>query len=307
MKTDSARRATLPKFTDRLTLGKDGLRVSPFCLGQVRSPAAVVAASDRGIKFFFVTADMHWPMYAALRKGLGDLLARGPRIRGEIVVGVVCYPTQPEFCSLPFQEVLGEIPGLGTIDLLIAGGAYAGELDTRLPVYEEHRRQRYLGAGAIGVTFHARSTALAAFNQNLLDIAFIRYNPDHPGASTDLFPQLQRQGRTLLFGFNSTRGFLRPSRLESLGVKQGVYWCPTITDYYRFALSQPELDGLLVSPGTPAEVAALETALDQGSVAEEEERFLLDLSLLATGKAKLVFKEVPESPPSARGFGAVER
>ncbi len=291
MKTDSTRRASLPKFTDRLTLGQDGLRISPFCLGMVRSPAAVAAAFDRGINFFFVSADMHWPLYAALRQGLSDLLARGKRIRDEIVVGVVCYATQPEFCWMPFQEVLDEIPGLGTIDLLIAGGAYPAELEARLPVYEEHRRQRYLGGGAIGVTFHARSAALAAVNQNLLDIAFVRYNPEHPGASTDLFPHLQRQGRTLILGFNSTRGFLTPSRLESLGIKHGVYWHPAATDYYRFALSQAELDGLLVGPGTPAEIVALETALGQGPLAEEEERYLLDLSLLSNGKAELVSEE----------------
>lgn len=309
MKTDPVRRATLPKLTDRLTLGKDGLLISPFCLGMVRSPAAVAAAFDRGINFFFVSADMHWPLYAALRQGLRDLLARGRRIRDEIVVGVVCYPTQPEFCSMPFQEVLDEIPGLGTIDLLIAGGAYAAELGKRLPIYEEHRRQRYLGAGAIGVTFHARSAALAAVNQNVLDIAFIRYNPEHPGASTDLFPHLQRQGSTLIFGFNSTRGFLTPSRLESLGIKHGVYWYPATTDYYRFALSQPELDGLLVSLGTPAEIVALEAALDQGSLSEDEESYLLDLSLLSTGKAQLVLEDGPLStpPPGTPGFGVGEK
>jgi hypothetical protein len=244
----------------------------------VRSPEAVAAAYDRGINFFFVSADMHWPLYAALRRGLSDLLARARRIREEIVVGVVCYVTQPEFCSMPFQEVLDEMPGLGTIDLLIAGGAYAGELKTRLPVYDEHRRRRYLGAGAIGVTFHARRAALELCNQNLLDIAYIRYNAHHPGAAADLFPKLQPQSQTLLFGFKSTQGFHPPSRRPSLGIRPGADGWPTITDYYRFALSPPELDGLLVSPGTAEEVAALETALGRGPLAEEEERYILDLS-----------------------------
>src|SRR5436190_890300 len=63
------RRAALPRMTDRLDLGSKGLRVSPFCLGRVKSPDTVLAAFDAGINFFFVTADMHWPGYENLREG----------------------------------------------------------------------------------------------------------------------------------------------------------------------------------------------------------------------------------------------
>ena len=45
--------------------------------------------------------------------------------------------------------------------------------------------------------------------------------------------------------------------MAKFGLDGNVYWHPDVTDYYRFALSRPELDGLLVSPGTPGEVAAL--------------------------------------------------
>ena len=56
-------RARLPQFTDRLALGREGLVVSPFCLGLVRVPETISAAFDAGINFFFLTADMHWPLY----------------------------------------------------------------------------------------------------------------------------------------------------------------------------------------------------------------------------------------------------
>ncbi len=44
-------------MADRLALGERGVRVSPFCLGLVRSPEKVGAAFDAGLNFFFVTAD----------------------------------------------------------------------------------------------------------------------------------------------------------------------------------------------------------------------------------------------------------
>ena len=39
-------RIALPKFTDRLNLGKARLSVSPFCIGQVRSPDAIEEVFD---------------------------------------------------------------------------------------------------------------------------------------------------------------------------------------------------------------------------------------------------------------------
>src|SRR5262245_54155501 len=58
-------RQQLPQFRDRLVLGEQGLRVSPYCLGMIRDPETVGAAFEAGINFFFVSADMHWPLYQA--------------------------------------------------------------------------------------------------------------------------------------------------------------------------------------------------------------------------------------------------
>ncbi len=169
----------LPALTDRIAIGSKPLHVSPICLGKVRDPNTVPAAFDAGINFFFFTSDMHWPLYEATRQGLLKLLARGSGIRDQIVVGVVNYCTQPEFCSMPFQEVVDSVPGLERIDMLIAGGAYAHEFPLRLPVYQQHLRDRYLGTNAIGVTCHDRSLAVLAANHLLADLVFLRYNAAH--------------------------------------------------------------------------------------------------------------------------------
>src|SRR5262249_48820271 len=125
-------RTALPKPGDRLTLGQHGLRVSPFCIGMVKQADTVSAAFDLGINFFFLSADMHWPHYEGSRRGLAELLTRGRGIRDQIVVAVVSYATQPEFCSMPFAELLEAMPGLDRIDVLVAGGAYANEFLVRL-------------------------------------------------------------------------------------------------------------------------------------------------------------------------------
>src|SRR5712692_511929 len=250
----------IPKLTDRLPLGAKHLSVSPFCLARVGSPAVISAAYDAGINFFFLSADMHWPLYEATRCGIADLLKRNRSIRDDIVVGVVSYMTQPEFCAMPFQETLDSVPGLERLDLAIAGGAYSGEILTRFPIYDGYRRSGRFGTKAIGVTFHDRVAASVASRYGLLDIAFIRYNPQHPGARKDLFPLLSEDSPTLLFNFTSTGGYLDPSKYKALGLSR-KNWIPKATDYYRFALSRPEIDGILCAFGSPSYVADLVKAM----------------------------------------------
>jgi hypothetical protein len=124
-------REELPSPADRISLGRE-LKVSPFCVGMTERPGVIPAAFDAGINFFFVSADLHWPSYEATRRGLELLLERGGGIRNDIVVAGVSYMTQPIF-FLQFHELLASIRGLQRLDVLIAGGAYAGEIGARLP------------------------------------------------------------------------------------------------------------------------------------------------------------------------------
>ena len=306
-------RKRLPRFTDRLVLGNQGLRVSPYCLGLVHSAETVAATFEAGINFFFITTDMHWPVYEASRRGVRDLLARGPAIRDQIVVAAVCYQTWPIFCHVPFQELLHEMPGLERLDVLIAGAVYGDEQGKRFPVYEGHREAGFLGARAIGMTFHDRSAALAAIHDRRVDIAFIRYNPYHPGAATDLFPHLPSSSpgngrsrgrggaRMLLFNFKSTSGYVPPPAMEAMGLHHSVYWHPKITDHYRFVLSRPEIDGVLLALKTPEELQGVAEALDRGPLTEEEQAYLRDVALVARGEAKVEPEENVQEVNHANG------
>jgi hypothetical protein len=258
--------------------------VSPFCIGMVSTPDAICEAYDAGINFFFVTADMHWPLYENTRRGLKALFDRGRGIREEIVVAVVSYNTQPEFCHMPFQELVNALPGLERIDVALAGGAYANDVLARLLVYHfKHRRQAYLGTRAIGASFHDRVAGLMLTNHNLVDIGFIRYNPGHPGARDDSLPYRDPRSPALLYGFKSVLGHISTRLFQDLGLDDS-YWWPKPTDHYRFVLTRPEFDGLLCSPSTPEMVREMAEAMNEGPLDAEEEQYMIDLAQSAQAK-----------------------
>lgn len=290
-------RAFLPELTDRHLLSSNGIEVSPFCLGMVRDEGAVLEAYDAGINFFFISADMHWPLYEKTRRGLVELFRRGGGVRDDVVVGVVCYATQPEFCVAPFQEVLDEVPGLERVDLAIAGGAYGHEICSRLTVYDSrHRRQAYLGCRAIGASFHDRSAALLVTNHNLVDVSFIRYNAAHPGARQDLFPFLTGGPETLVYNFKSIMGYVDPVYFPQLDFED-YHWQPKVTDHYRFILTRPEMDGILCALTEAHMVRDLADAMAEGPLDEEEEAFLIQLARTARERASSI---VPVDPDSGK-------
>ncbi len=283
MARPARRRKVLPRLTARLALGRGGLEVSPACLGMVGAAEVVPAAFDAGINFFFVSADMHWPLYEPMRRGLELLLSRGKAVRDRLVVCAAAYVTQPEFCELPFEELVAAVPGLGRIDVVAAGGVYWQDFWARLPVYQAHRAARFCGARAMGASFHDRSAALTAVSRQLVDVAFVRYNAGHPGAQRDLFPLLPARRRTRLFGFKSTDAYVGSGRCAELGVPDR-YWVPRVTDHYRFALNRPELDGVLLSLDTVSQVAELSEALAEGPLDASHEKYLVDLAALDQGR-----------------------
>ena len=75
-------------------------------------------------------------------------------------------------------------------------------------------------------------------------------------------------------------------QFERIGL-DAEYWRPTVTDYYRFALTPPQVDGLLCAPQTPAEIEALARALEEGPLDDEEVNYLINLSALAHGRVSL--------------------
>lgn len=278
-----AARRILPKATDRLRLGRSGLLVSPICIGLTRDPDTILAAFDAGVNFFFLTGDLHWPIYDATREGLQRLLARGPQIRDQIVVTATSYLDMPLFGALQFHEIIQSVTGLERIDVLVAGAISEGQqLYPRLNAIEQARSAQYLGARATGATFHSRPHALAAANQNLLDVQFIRYNARHPGANRDLFPYLRMDRIGLNYCFKSTMFAHSEESLQRMA-GGNLPWRPHLTDHYRFVLSQPALNGILCSPFSPGEMEGLLRSLEKGGLTPEEEYYMTWLSTQPRG------------------------
>ena len=275
-RSDEQRRV-LPRFEHRLRIG-DGLSVSPFCLGVVGDWKLIPAAFEMGINFFFVTTDMHWPAYEASRKGLRALLSSRKSIREEIAIAGVCYPTQPEFMVLPFQELVDSVPGMTRVDVLVAGGAYGADLLARVTTLRAivERTQ----ASAIAASFHDRAAALAAANHNLVDLCYIRYNPVHSGARQELLPRLTSP-RSLVFNFKSMHGYISHRQLRELEIDPSL-WYPEASDYYRYALSRPQMDGLLFSVTHYRQLEELRAALTKEGLSEEEEVHLDELATIFT-------------------------
>jgi hypothetical protein len=274
-------RSTLPKPADRLRLG-EVFDVSPFCLGMVRDWRTVPAAFEAGINFFFVSADMHWPLYEGLRRGLADLLARGGGVRDSLVVAAVSYVAQPEFCYIPFKEVIDSVPGLVRLDVTVAGAAAAHDFPVRAA---EYRRHADWGVRLFGATFHDRAFAADTIAAGNVKIGFIRYNPFHRGAEEEVFPRIVGGVPARVYNFNSMQK-LSEVQYAALKLPEG-YWRPAPSEYYRYALVRPELDGILFAPQTPEELRDSLDGVARGPLTEEEHAYLGDLADLAKGEAEL--------------------
>ena len=274
-------RTFLPKPEDRLRLGRSALRVSPLCLGMVESPDVVPAAYEAGVNFFFISADLHWPLYEHTRRGISRLLRGNRARRDDIVVGVVSYLDEPLFSALQFNEVLDEVPGLERIDLIIAGAVSEDRnFYPRIRSLAAARQIGHVDASAIGASFHQRGLALVAANYDMMDIIFTRYNTLHPGARNDLYPYMHPKRASLNYNFKSMLSWVPREHLVELGFTD-QHWIPDPGDCYRFALTRPEVDGILCSPGSPAQVKDLVAALAKGPLTAEEEQYMVWLSSVA--------------------------
>ena len=180
-------------------------------------------------------------------------------------------------------------PALQRLDLLIAGGCYGHEIGKRLPVYAKHTRERFLGACAMGASFHDRDAAMVAVGNETIYIGFVRYNPVHAGARDDVYAttRTHEQGRRcLLYNFKSTIGHLDDADFAKLGIGAD-FWRPHITDYYRFAFTQAAVDGVLCSFPTAQAIREFSDAMAKGPLHEDDEQYLLDLAALKSGVARL--------------------
>lgn len=139
----------------------------------------------------------------------------------------------------------------------------------RGPVVDEMVRLKEEGkVGALGVSIHDRPRAGALAQDSALDLLMIRYNAAHPGAEKDIFVHLQtRQPAVVAYTATSWRRLLKPPS----GWNGPV---PTAGDCYRFCLSNPNVDIVLMGPKDEEQLNNNLTALERGPLDAREMSFM---------------------------------
>lgn len=102
----------------RRTLGKTGLQVSPLGIGGGGgiSDADLLYAFDKGINYFFFSADLHHWLYQKSAQALKALCGHGSTVRDQVVLATVTYLSNPEKIVGTLLDVIMEL-GIDYIDV----------------------------------------------------------------------------------------------------------------------------------------------------------------------------------------------
>jgi len=124
--------------------------------------------------------------------------------------------------------------------------------------------------GAVSMSCHDRKLAGRMAADGTLDCLMIRYNAAHRGAETEIFPHLAAHD-TGLVSYTATRwGFL--TRRTKGWPKDAPI--PTAGQCYRFVLTNPDVDVVLMAPRNEKQLAENLAAVRQGPLPEDEMAFL---------------------------------
>ena len=274
--------------------------MSPICIGMTKDPQVITAAFERGVNFFFLSADLHWPHYSATRHGLISLLTKNPSARDSIVLAVVSY-SPSGFCASAFVDLVLSYPILKRFDVLVAGGTRSNDFKVRCADLSQCVKQNLWRARAVATTVHDRKAVPRCLSDGDADWVLFRYNPLHPGGEVDVLPFVPCSESKLLFTFKSVTGV--PSAEDYVAAQIGDdYWRPRPQDAYRFALSQPAIQGVLCSPGSPSEVVELEAALSEPPLTPEERTSMKVLAKSICGLARR--RSLLRNSPRGNGYQA---
>jgi hypothetical protein len=272
--------------------GKTDLTTSCLAIGGGAriSSADLLYAFDKGIRTFFYSSDLHHFAYASMAPALRELCGRGSRHRDEVTLVHVTYVRHPRKLLGVIYDLWHEL-GIETVDVLMWGWMDIGDEESLTALLAARANvvgpaskatewisaafgasERLKQGGAIrhlGASFHDIPLARFYCHEPGLDVAMMRLNVAHRKAATMLFPDLpappQRPGimtfKTMASGFGA------------LWVKPPGWsrdWQPEPADLYRFPLSHPEVDVVLIGPQDRAQIDHAIAAVHRGPLSDEE-------------------------------------
>jgi aryl-alcohol dehydrogenase-like predicted oxidoreductase len=130
---------------------------------------------------------------------------------------------------------------------------------------------------SFAISIHDRKRAGELVKGSPIDWFMLRYNAAHPGAESDVFPNLPPE-RPAVCAYTATswRKLLRKPRTWT-GEPM------TAGDCYRFCLTSPHVDVTLMGPSSIAEVDANLDALEKGPLSVDEDAWMREFGRVVHG------------------------
>jgi predicted aldo/keto reductase-like oxidoreductase len=266
---------------ERRVLGRTGREVSR--LGVAASygvpGAAVESAFERGVNYLYWGSQRTDAFCSALR----NLRAH----RERILLAVQSYTRMAGLMAGSLERALRRV-NYDYADVLLLG-MWNKPVAPRILDAARRLRERGL-VRFLAVSTHTRTLVPGIAAEHDFDIVHFRYNAAHPGAETDIFPHLPRDGRPGMVSFTATSwGQLLGKRSLAAMFNGGSRLpkgerAPTATDCYRFVLTRPEVDVCLTGPADASQMEQALEALRLGPMNEEELAWMRRVGLAVSGK-----------------------
>lgn len=242
-------------------LGRTGRRVHRLGLSASYRPgvATVHKAFDEGINFFFAYG-FDTQMVQALRERMASK-------REEVVLatGAYNYIFWHSDLRKATEKRLRQFRTDYLDVLMFLGVMKPKELPPR--VLETMVRLKEEGkVRAIGISSHDRRFAGELARQGVMDVLMIRYNAAHRGAEKDIFPFLEPHDPGLI-SYTATRWTRLLRRPKGWPAHEPV---PTPGMAYRFVLSNPAVDVVLMAPSNLKQFEENLEEVKKGPLSEED-------------------------------------
>lgn len=317
--SDPSRAGARPFFR---TLGRTGLTVSAFGLGGGTgiSSADALYAYDRGVNFFFYSADLHHFRYGNMAEALRRLCGTSSSERSKIVLAAVTYINRPHLLTGVLFDQIQEL-GIDYIDVLFWG--YICDQDRRtlkdcldytrivrgpnaaLARYAEQAHgasenlKKFGIVRYVGASFHSVDVAREWVSHDALDVMMHRYNVAHRAAAP-LFDALGSPdgGRQGIVTFKTMCGTKGPLWHAPAGYAVGAP-LPDPATLYRYPLSHPSVDVCLAAWENRREIDQAFDAAALGPLCAEDIRYLEQYGDLHAGRTPIGGAGGPTARPSA--------
>jgi len=239
-------------------LGRSGIEVSRLGLGSSYGVSGkdVDRAIERGVNY------LYWG--SRRRDDFGKAITRAARRDRDRLCVVVQTYSRSALALGPSLELALRRLRLDHADVLLLGWHNhepSARVLERVARLQEKGMFRHLA-----VSGHRRPAFVDFAGDPRYSILHIRYNAAHPGAESDVFPHLARDGRPGMVAYTATRwGSLLSARRMPPGE-------PPLRgrDAYRFVLSSPDFDVCMTGPKNVAQLEEALAALDEGPLSAQE-------------------------------------